>query len=34
MMAPLAKANCLVIRDPYAPAAKAGSRCTIVKFER
>jgi molybdopterin molybdotransferase len=34
MMAPLSKANCLVIREPYAPAAKAGSRCTIVKFER
>jgi molybdopterin molybdotransferase len=34
MMAPLAKANCLVIREPYAPAAKAGSRCAIVKFER
>ena len=34
MMTPLAKADCLVIREPYAPAAKAGSRCTIVKFER
>ena len=34
MMAPLAKADCLVIREPYAPAAKAGSRCAIVKFER
>lgn len=34
MMAPLAKANCLVIREPYAAAAKAGSPCTIVKFER
>jgi molybdopterin molybdotransferase len=34
MMAPLAKADCLVIREPYAPAAKAGSRCTIVNFER
>ena len=34
MTAPLAKANCLVIREPYAPAAKAGSRCSIVKFER
>ncbi len=34
MMAPLAKADCLLIREPYAPAAKAGSRCTIVKFER
>jgi molybdopterin molybdotransferase len=34
MMAPLAKADCLVIREPYAPAAQAGSRCAIVKFER
>jgi len=34
MMAPLAKADCLLIREPYAAAAKAGSRCTIVKFER
>jgi molybdopterin molybdotransferase len=34
MMAPLARADCLVIREPYAPAAKAGSRCAIVKFER
>jgi len=34
MMAPLAKADCLLIREPYAPAAKTGSRCTIVKFER
>jgi molybdopterin molybdotransferase len=34
MMAPLAKSNCLVIREPYAPPAKAGDRCTIVKFER
>jgi molybdopterin molybdotransferase len=34
MMASLAKADCLVIREPYAPAAGAGSRCTIVKFER
>ena len=34
MMAPLAKSNCLLIREPYAPAAKAGSRCAIVKFER
>jgi len=33
MMAPLAKADCLVIREPYAPAAGAGSRCAIVKFE-
>jgi molybdopterin molybdotransferase len=34
MMAPLAKADCLIIREPYAPASAAGSRCTIVKFER
>jgi len=34
MMVPLAKANCLVIREPYAPAAAAGSACVIVKFER
>jgi molybdopterin molybdotransferase len=34
MMAPLAKADCLIIREPYAPAAKAGAPCSIVKFER
>jgi molybdopterin molybdotransferase len=34
MMLPLAKADCLVIREPYAPLASAGSRCAIVKFER
>ena len=34
MMVPLSKADCLVIREPYAPAAKAGSACSIVKFER
>ena len=34
MMLPLAKADCLVIREPYAPASAAGSRCVIVKFER
>ena len=34
MIVPLAKANCLVIREPYEPAAKAGSACRIVKFER
>jgi molybdopterin molybdotransferase len=34
MTTPLAKADCLVIREPYAPAAGAGSRCVIVKFER
>ena len=34
MMAPLSRADCLLIREAYAPAAKAGSRCRIVKFER
>ena len=34
MMLPLAKADCLIIREPYEPAAKAGSHCTIVKFQR
>ena len=34
MMLPLSQADCLVIREPYEPAAMAGSRCRIVKFER
>ena len=34
MIAPLAKADCLVIREPYEPAAKAGGACRIVKLER
>jgi molybdopterin molybdotransferase len=34
MVALLAEADCLVIREPYAPAAPAGSPCTIVKFDR
>ena len=34
MIGPLAKADCLVIREPYEAAAKAGASCKIVKFER
>jgi molybdopterin molybdotransferase len=34
MMVPLANADCLIVREPYAPASAAGSRCVIVKFER
>ena len=34
MMVPLAKADCLVIREPYAPPASAGSRCRILRFRR
>ena len=33
MMVPLARADCIIIREPYAPPASAGSRCAIVKFE-
>src|SRR5262249_60310871 len=32
MLAPLAAADCLIIREPYAPAAAAGSRCAVVKL--
>jgi molybdopterin molybdotransferase len=32
LMAPLAKADCLVIREPRAPAATAGSDCVILKL--
>jgi molybdopterin molybdotransferase len=34
MMLPLAKADGLIIREPFEPAAKAGEPCRIVKFER
>jgi molybdopterin molybdotransferase len=32
LMAPLAKADCLLIREPYAPAAAVGSPCVILKL--
>jgi len=32
LMAPLAQADCLVIREPHAPAASAGSQCVILKL--
>jgi molybdopterin molybdotransferase len=32
LMAPLAKADCLLIREPNAPFAPAGSRCVILKL--
>ena len=32
LMAPLARAGCLVIREPRAPAAPAGSPCVILKL--
>jgi len=32
MMAPLAQADCLLVREPFAPAAKAGNDCTIIRL--
>jgi len=32
LMAPLASAGCLLIREPHAPAASSGSRCVILKL--
>lgn len=32
MLVPLAKADCLVVREPFAPPAAAGSRCSILKL--
>ncbi|HTM73431.1 MAG TPA: molybdopterin molybdenumtransferase MoeA, partial [Pseudolabrys sp.] len=32
MMANLSRADCLVIREPHAPAAAAGSPCVILKL--
>jgi molybdopterin molybdotransferase len=34
MMAALAKADCLIVREPFDPAAKAGDRCTILRLTR
>jgi molybdopterin molybdotransferase len=33
MLAPLAKADCLLIGEPHAPPAKVASRCTILKLD-
>jgi molybdopterin molybdotransferase len=33
MMASLAKADCLVIREPFAPAAAAGAPCSIIRLD-
>lgn len=32
LMATLSRADCLLIREPHAPAAPAGSRCVILKL--
>jgi molybdopterin molybdotransferase len=33
LLVPLAAADCLLIREPFAPAAEAGSPCVIVKLQ-
>jgi molybdopterin molybdotransferase len=33
MLVPLAKAQCLLVREPHEPAAGAGSRCSILRLE-
>jgi molybdopterin molybdotransferase len=32
MLMPLAHADCLLVREPLAPAAKAGERCAIIRL--
>src|SRR6266576_1032860 len=32
MLMPLAQADCLLVREPFAPAAKAGERCAIIRL--
>jgi molybdopterin molybdotransferase len=32
MIATLSRANCLLIRDPYAPAAEPGSACSVIRI--
>jgi molybdopterin molybdotransferase len=33
MLAPLAHADCLIIREPFAPPAEAGASCTILNLQ-
>jgi molybdopterin molybdotransferase len=32
MLTPLAHADCLLVREPFAPAARAGERCAIIRL--
>jgi len=32
MLVPLAGADCLLVREPHAPAAKAGDKCSIIRL--
>ena len=33
LLVPLARANCLLVREPFAPAAEPGSPCVILNLE-
>jgi molybdopterin molybdotransferase len=33
MLVPLAAADCLLVRAPHAPAARAGETCAIIRLE-
>jgi molybdopterin molybdotransferase len=33
LLVPLASADCLLIREPFAPAAESGSPCVIVNLQ-
>jgi molybdopterin molybdotransferase len=33
MLAPLARADCLVVREPFAAAAEAGAACAILNLQ-
>lgn len=33
MLAPLAKAGCLIVRAPHAPALAAGARCEVIRLD-
>jgi molybdopterin molybdotransferase len=32
MLSPLAGADCLILRAPFAPAARAGARCDVIRL--
>jgi molybdopterin molybdotransferase len=32
MLIPLARADCLLVREPHAPPAKAGEPCSIIRL--
>jgi molybdopterin molybdotransferase len=34
MMAALANADCLLVREPFAPAVPAGDRCSVLRLTR